>query len=207
VFDHTKQTRGLAGLALIALLAVACSTVTPASATPAATTNASSLAPTASAQPTTTVSRPSVTPAPPTSAPASPAPLPNGDYVSGVITSGMIAAGLNDPKVANDPQVTGFIAAFPYAKTRFTMHFTNGTWTQSTEADGQDQGVGDGGTYAFVDHQTMAIQGSSDSCVGTIGFSLHGEALKWTPLKESCGGAYLAVDRVVYGSTMWTWKP
>ena len=207
MFDHTKQTRGLAGLSLIALVAIACSTVTPASATPATLPNASSPPPIVSARPTTRVAAPTVTPASPTSAPASPAPLPNGDYVSGVITREMIAAGLNDPKVANDPQVTGFIAAFPYAKTRFTMHFTNGRWTQSIEADGQDQGVGDGGTYAFVDDHTMAIQGSSDSCVGTIGFSLHGETLKWTPLKESCGAAYLAVDRVIYGSTTWTRKP
>lgn len=203
MFDHVTVNRSLAGLALLAILAAGCSSVPLASATPPAVAIASGAPSVGSTPPTATAA--TLPPVP--SASASAAPLPDGTYVSGAITQAMIHAGLKDPKVADDPQVTGFISAFPYAKTVFMMSFANGRWRQSTVADGQDQGVGDGGTYAFVDDHTMAIQGGSDTCVGTLSFALHGYSLKWTPLKESCGPAYLAVDRVIYGSTAWTRRP
>lgn len=203
MFDDITINRSLAGLALLAILATGCSSGPQASATPLAVAIPSGTPPMESTLPTARVTTPSPAPG----ASASAAPLPNGTYVSGAITKAMIWAGLKDPKVANDPQVTGFIAAFPYAQTVFRMSFDNGQWTQSTVADGRDQGVGDGGTFAFVDDHTMVIQGSSDNCLGTLNFVLRGDSLKWTPLRESCGPAYLAVDRVVFGSTPWTRRP
>jgi hypothetical protein len=201
MIEHIRRNRRLTGFALLAFLAAGCSSSAPASATPFITTNPSSAAPIASI-PVATTAAPSPTAAP--SVPGSPPPLPDGDYISGLETYAMAAAILSNPKIANDDSKS-FLAGFG-ATASWSIRLTAGQWTLSSVADGQDMGVGDEGTYAFIDDHTMVLLDNS-KCLNTLGFALHAQTLNWTVLKESCGPEPLAIWKVIFQTTPWTRKP
>jgi hypothetical protein len=215
MFDRVAPIRWPSSVVLAAILAVVtgCSSA-PTSAAPVAVASANSAPTIAVAPPTTNAAtsiptssaRASDTPTPTPSAPASAPPLPDGDYVGGVITHSTAAAMLKDPKVANDAGVKSYLAEFG-ATYRGTLHLANSRWELFESLDGGALDLGDRGTFAFVDDHTIAMQGNSGTCNGIFGFSIHGERLKLTELKDSCGAADLAVGRVIYESTAWTRKP
>jgi hypothetical protein len=215
MIDHVR-TCGLASLVLLALLVVAtgCSATAPRSAPPVAVASATSAPTIVSAQPTRTAAtstpvpsaRASATPIATPSALASAPPLPDGEYVSGVIKHATAVTMLKDPTIASDAGVKSFLAEFTTTAV-FTLQFKNPSWVVLVHEDGQDKGIGDGGTYAFVDDHTIAMQGDSGKCNGTFGFSTHGESLKLTALTACDGAAGLAVGRVIYQSTAWTRTP
>ena len=215
MIDRVTRTRGLPSLAMLVVLAAfssGCSATATVSATPPGATTAFSAPPMASVEPTTPVARPTETPSavatpePTASASASSAALADGDYVSGIVTHATAETLLKDPKIASDAGVKSFLAEFTTTLVS-TLRLKNPSWVQLVHEDGQDKGIGDGGTYAFVNDHTIAIQGYSGKCNGTFGFSMHGESLKFTVLTDSCGPAAEALDRVIYQSSVWTRTP
>jgi hypothetical protein len=202
MIEHIAGNRRLASIGLIAVLAAGCASSLPASATPFVAVRPSSAPIAASALPTPATA--TSTPTPSSSVVASSAPLPNGDYVSGVVTHATAAAMLKDPKIAKAPVVIGFVAEFSTSAV-FTLRLANPRWKLLELEDGQDKGVGDEGTFAFVNDHTIVLQDSS--CVFTYGFMLQGASLKMTALKTSCGAPDLAVVRVIFGSTTLTRTP
>jgi hypothetical protein len=202
MFGHLRRNRGLASLALCALMAAGCGSSIPASATPFVAASPSFAPIAASTLPTTAVATPTPTPSP--SSVPSAAPLPDGSYVSGVIPHATAAAMLKGPKIADAPVVKSFLGQFT-ATYRGTLHLANPNWEILEELDGRNTGVGDEGTYAFVNDHTIVLQDSG--CVFTYGFLLQGAMLKMTALKASCGAPDLAVVRVILGSTTLTRIP
>lgn len=144
--------RGLASLALLAVLAAGCASSVPASATPFITTNPGSVEPIASIPMPPAAATPSPTTAP--SVAGSTPPLPDGDYFS-VETYAMAAAILSNPKIANDDS-KGFLAGFG-ATAAWTIRLATGQWTLY----GQDGAAGDEGTYAFIGDHTMVLLDNS----------------------------------------------
>jgi hypothetical protein len=118
----------------------------------------------------------------------------------------MAEAMLEDPAVAIDPSVVEFLDNFS-GTSRSTMRLANGRWTQFVEQNGQSLGVGEEGTYAFLDDHTIVLQGTHLPSTVTFGFSLQGVKLKWTALTDSLGPADMAISRVIFESTTWTRKP
>lgn len=185
MFDRITWVRELAVLGLLGVIVAACASASPASGTPAPVTT-----PTPTASPTAS---PTVSP----SASASMAPIADGDYVSGPITHAMAEAILNDPKAAN-----GFAAT-----TVFTLRFANSNLDILVQENGQDKGVGESGTYAFIDDHTMVLQTLHSACAYTFGFSLQGESIRWTVQKDSCGAADLEQTRVILELTTFKRDP
>jgi hypothetical protein len=117
----------------------------------------------------------------------------------------MAEAILKDPAVADDPSVVQFLKDY-VGSYRSTMRLANGRWTQFVEHDGQNLGVGEEGTYAFPDDHTIVLQSTHLASTVTVGFSLQGDKLTWTVLKDSLGPADMATSRVIFDSTTWTRK-
>ena len=210
MIDRVTRTRGLPSFALLAVLAVVasgCSAAALPSASATVAVSASGVPPIAPAEPTaaaTTTATPSVAAAsePIASAAASAAPLADGDYVSGVVTHAKAEAMLNDPKVASVAVVKSFLAEFA-ATAVFTLQLKNPGWAELERLDGQDKGIGDFGTYAFVDPHTIAFQGNHGACVATFRLSSHAESVKWVVLtdflrpRRHCGGSsHLPIHRL-----------
>ena len=207
--NQPTPIRARASLGLCFVLALALAGCSPGAPTSGASAAAiASPAPSiGSAQPSATAVKPAESIATP-SAPASAGPLPDGDYVSGVVTKAMAQAVFKDEKVADDPAVKQFLDGFgAKGESRSTMRLASGRWTQFVEQDGKDEGVGEEGTYAFVDDHTIVLQSTHLPSTVTFEFSLRGETLKWTVRKDSLGAADLAVVRVIFESTPWTRKP
>jgi hypothetical protein len=202
MIERIQRNRRLTSFALLAFLAAGCASSAPASATSFITTNPSSAGPIASIPVATTATAPSPTAAP--SVPGSPPPLPDGDYVSGLETHAMAAAILTDPKIANSDSES-FLAGFGTTAS-WTLRLASGRWQLYSVKDGQDQGVGDEGTYAFIDDHTIVLLDNS-KCLNTLAFSLHAQTLQWTVLKESCGAEPLAIWKVIFQTTPWNRKP
>jgi hypothetical protein len=133
-------------------------------------------------------------------------PLPEGDYVSGPVTREMADAILRDPAISDDPGVVQFLETY-VGSYRSTMRLSHGRWTQFVEQNGASLGVGEEGTYAFPDDHTIVLQSTHLAGTTTFGFSMQGDKLKWTVLKDSLGPAELAMTRVIFESTTWTRKP
>ena len=164
-------------------------------------------APTGNAPSAAVIAQSSVAPVlPSVSAGTSIAPLPDGDYVSGAVTKDMAEAILKDPAVAGDAGVVRFLKEY-VGTYRSTMRLRNGRWTQFVEQGGQDLGVGEEGTYAFPDDHTIVLQSTHLPGTATFAFTLEGDKLTWTVLKDSLGPADMATSRVIFETTTWTRKP
>jgi hypothetical protein len=181
----------------VVVVVAGCSSGTPAAA-------ASGTAPTtpATAQPSVTAISPSAS----VSIAASPAPIPDGDYVTGVIPKSTAEAMLSDPALANDPDVKGFLDEFG-ATERYRLHFAGGRYTHFVEQEGKSLGIGDEGTYAYLDDHTIAFQSSHSPGTGVMSFSLVGDKLTWKVLKDPNGAGDLAATRVVFEASPYTRQP
>ena len=150
-----------------------------------------------------TRSNPPVTPTPAVSAAYSglaysaAAPIPNGDYLSGYIPKDTAKAMLSDPAIANDPLVTQFLDQYT-APTRTRLHLADGKFTQAVEQEAGSLGIGDEGTYAFVDDHTIVLQSTHVPGSYKFGFTLAGDQLTWKVLAGPNGAADLATVRVIF---------
>ena len=140
----------------------------------------------------------SVTPSSATSQPPSAvAPIPDGDYLSGYVTKDVAKRMLSDPAIANDPLVPQFLDSFN-APTRYRLHLAKGHFTHAVEQEAGSLGIGEEGTYAFVDDHTVAFQGVHAPGTYKMGFTLAGDTLTWKVLAGPSGAADLATVRVVF---------
>jgi hypothetical protein len=137
---------------------------------------------------------------------ASPAPIPDGDYVTGVIPKSTAEAMLSDPALANDPDVKDFLDGFG-ATERYRLHFASGRFTHFVEQEGKNLGIGDEGTYAYIDDHTIAFQSSHSPGTGVASFSLVGDKLTWKVLKDPNGAGDLAATRVVFEASPYIRQP
>jgi hypothetical protein len=163
-------------------------------------------APSASAAVTAGSTRP-VTPTPASSPASSPAaPIPDGDYLSGYVTKDTAKAMLTDPAIVNDPLVKDFLDHYE-AATRTRLHLANGKWTQAIEQQAGSLGIGDEGTYAFVDDHTIALQSTHVAGTYQLGFTLAGDTLTWKVLSGPNGTGDLATVRVIFEATPFIRQP
>jgi hypothetical protein len=130
-------------------------------------------------------------------APSAAAPIPDGDYLSGYVTKDMAKRMLSDPAIASDPLVKQFLDQYN-APTRYRLHLANGHFTQAVEQEARSLGIGDEGTYAFVDDHTISFQSTHVPGTYKLGFTMAGDTLTWKVLAGPNGAADLATVRVVF---------
>jgi hypothetical protein len=107
---------------------------------------------------------------------------------------------LSDPAIANDPLVTQFLDQFD-APTRTRLHLADGRFTQAVEQEAGSLGIGDEGTYAFVDDHTIALASTHVAGTYRLGFTLTGDSLTWKVLNSPNGAGDLATVRVIFEAT------
>ena len=112
---------------------------------------------------------------------------------------------LADPAIAKDPVVAQFLSQYT-APTRYRLHLAKGHFTHAVEQEAGSLGIGDEGTYAFVDDHTISLQSTHAPGTYKLGFTLAGDTLTWKVLADPNGAADLATVRVVFEALPYIWQ-
>ena len=92
----------------------------------------------------------------------------------------MAEAMLSDPALADDPGVNPGSSRVRNDMSASTCTSSGGRCTHFVEQEGKDLGIGEEGTYAYLDDHTIAFQSSHLARhSGVTGFALLGDKLTW----------------------------